>query len=107
MLDYLELFVVNSTGPVGNTEEIISCYHCGEFVDRVNTDNLLPLPNFDKIPNLLDEDKEVLQRMNDHLEEEMVVIRNRKMATAVQSLLMEPERNKTYFFALGAGVWSA
>lgn len=92
-------------GPLSNTEELISCYHCGNFVNKVNTENILPLPSFDMIPNLLDHEKKVLREMNDYLEEQMTVIRNRKMANKIHSLLLEPSRNKTYFFALGAGVY--
>ena len=104
LLDYLEPFAYNSTGPISNTEEIISCYHCGDFVSKVNTENILPLPSFDMIPNLLHHEKEVLQGMNDYLEEQLILIRNRKMSNEIHSLLLEPARNKTFFFALGAGV---
>ena len=104
LLDFLEPFAYHFTGPVSNMEEIISCYHCGDFVKKVNTENILPLPSFDVIPNLLDHEKEVLQGMNSYLEEELIVTRNRKMTNEIRSLLLEPARNKTYFFALGAGV---
>ena len=106
-LDYLEPMVRESShGPDISIEEDIHAYRCGDFASLVSSTPFLPLPSLDNITAtsswLSRQELDTLRSTENYLWGQMVVKRNRKMAKAIDALLKK-QRNKTYFFALGAG----
>ena len=102
-LDYLEPLATSADGPPSREDQDIDTYQCGDFETLVKTESILPLPSLANMSNLTVQESEAILEMNEYLEKQLIFRRNRKMTRYIRSLLCNPSRNETSFFAIGAG----
>ena len=102
-LDYLEPLATSADGPPSTEDQDIDTYQCGDFETLVKTESILPLPSLANMSNLTVQESDAILEMNEYLEKQLIFRRNRKMTRYIQSLLHNPSRNETSFFAIGAG----
>ena len=79
---------------------------CGDFADYINHVPFLPVPPLENItttsPNITKAELDTLRSAEEYLFKYMVVRRNRKMARQID-MLLQSERNNSFFLGLGAG----
>jgi hypothetical protein len=103
LLDYLEPLAKDENGPISTTDSNLETYHCGDFLNLVQTSSVLPLPSLSKMSNLTTWEADILTGINKYLLSKIVLRRNRRMTKKICSILSQP-RNGTYLFAMGAGM---